>query len=165
MSGLLHDIELDVVAQAAAVLGPLGVKAEAFPEKPEEIVLTHPKGQVLVVLKDAQFGPSAASDLIAQPLDLVFDLTIVVKGLRYQGGAYAVLDGLRTGFTGWTGPHHAGKARLRGWRFIGQRESVWVYSLELLVRAMNIEAVPAETGPSITKLTYSANGHTIEVTP
>lgn len=165
MSGLLHDIENDVVARAAALLTPLGIKAEAFPEKPEEIVLTHPKGQVLVVLKDAAFGPSAAADFIAQPLDLVFDLTVVIKGLRYQGGAYAVLDALRTGFTGWTGPHHAGKARLRGWKFVGQRESVWVYSLELLVRALNVEDVPAESGPVITQLTFHANGHDIEVTP
>ena len=165
MSGLLHDIENDVVAQAAAVLAPIGIRAEAFPEKPEEFVLTHPKGNVLVVLKDAAFGPSASADMVYQAMDLVFDLTVVIKGLRYQGGAYAVLDALRTGFTGWTGPHHAGKARLRSWRFVGQRESVWVYSLELLVRALNVEAVPDETGPVITRINYHANGHDIEVTP
>jgi hypothetical protein len=137
-------LETDLVAKVQALMQPLGLKAEAYPDRPETYPFTHPVGVVLVLYRGSTYGPPKATDVMTQGRDLDYELTVLVRNLRSHQGAYPVLDALRGGLAGWMAPGAIQGARLGRDGFQSRNEGgVWQYAVVLRIPGLSIPTDPA----------------------
>ena len=65
---------------------------QGFPEKPQEFILLHPVGAILVHYRGGNYSNSNAIGIISQDKGLNFAITVVTRNLRNNNGAYETLD-------------------------------------------------------------------------
>ncbi len=120
----IKDIEQAIVDRLKEKINTL--KIEGFPEKPEEYVLTHSRGVILVQFFGSDFSNPITPDDIIQIEDDEFAMCISVKGLRTHTGAYGYIELVRKALTGFiiTG---CKPMRPRRIKFGGEEGGIWTY--------------------------------------
>lgn len=151
---MIKEVEDALVEKVKELIEPLGIKVEPFPDNPDNYVVTHPKGAVLVINKGGSYKAPETTSKHVQKRVLAFDLIVMVKNLRQHQGAYEVIDALANGIAGWKSPHSIYGARLEREAFIDRSASVWTWNLTIAVPTYLIpfqSTRPADT--TITKIT------------
>ena len=124
----LLPLETAIVARVQAQVQPLGLKTEAFPERPEDYHLTHPVGAVLVVYGGSTNGAVITEAPLSYERHIQSSLCLMLRGLRAPTGVYAVLEALRAALDGWT-PDGYRRGRVVKDVFIGNNDGTWIYEL------------------------------------
>lgn len=92
-------LETAIVTQLKEALPNLLV--EAYPDHPSSFKMIHPKGAVLVHYSGSKFLPSLFEEVIVQERKVSYDLILLNRSLRGNGGIYDTMDKVREAFTGF----------------------------------------------------------------
>ena len=130
----IYSIENEIIEQLQDNITDL--KTEAYPEKPSEYRLIHPKGAILVHFKGSHYDKPEEGNLIQQIISLNFSLTLMIKGLRDKNGAYTYISEIISVLTGFI-PTNCGKMYPVNTDFLQEDGGVWKYSLNFTVPAEN----------------------------
>lgn len=111
---------------------------QGFPEKPQEFILLHPVGAILVHYRGGNYSNINSIGIISQERGLNFAITVVTRNLRNNNGAYETLDKVKqclcgykiTGCTKLT-PNKEG--------FISETNGIWQYEIEFTLTTPSIE--------------------------
>ncbi|MCH8029082.1 MAG: hypothetical protein IH874_04025 [Candidatus Dadabacteria bacterium] len=121
---IITKLQTDVTAATATV--------EPFPDRPQDYILSHPKGAVLVQYRGSQFTEPRVVNTITQTRTLEFVIVVVFRNLRSHQGAYGVLDSVRSSLTGYvvtTGGQSLSKMFPVREGFIAEKSGVWWYGM------------------------------------
>ena len=132
----ISKIENEIISTLQASLPEL--KVEGCAESPSEYKLLHPKGAVLVRFQEAAFSAPQESAFIQQETTLIFNLNLMVKGLRDKNGAYSHINEILTALTGYT-PGECGKMYPTKVFFLREAAGIWEYSINFAVPAVNLD--------------------------
>ena len=151
---MIQALVANVIARAQELLPQLIV--EDFPGDPEAYRLTHPKGAVLVVYTGSDYGDPKPMAFTPQDRRMKVDLVLQICDLARGDGAYAALETLRKGFTGWeaTGCLPAWISRDA---FRGAQEGVFQYVITVLFPTrVALPAQPELESPDPLQLTLTS---------
>ncbi|OQA18885.1 MAG: Gp37 protein [bacterium ADurb.Bin363] len=120
----INDIEQAIIKRLQEKITTL--KVEGFPEKPDEYVLTHPKGVVLVQFFSSDFSDSLTDEDILQQETLQFIMSVSVRGLRTHTGAYEYIEQIRQALTGYV-LSSCRPIKPKQIKFAGEEAGIWTY--------------------------------------
>ncbi len=130
----INTVENNIIAQLKANITDL--KIEGFPDKPGDYKLLHPKGAILVHFRGGSYSEPEENAFIQQTVNLEFELTLLVKGLRHKSGAYAYINSITSALTGFT-PQGCKKMYLTKINFLNEKNGLWQYALFFTVLTEN----------------------------
>lgn len=161
---MIIEVEAAIVAQLTTGLAPLSLKVEAFPDRPEDYVFSHPVGVGLVRFHESPYEKPRATDYVIQNRDLHFEIVLMVRNLRKHQGLYPALEATRTALQGYLAPKSRGPAHMVSERFLEQKDGVWKYAVLISVPTVAVQAAAVGDlpGAGITVLTPV---DTVAVTP
>lgn len=111
---------------------------QGFPEKPQEFILLHPIGAILVHYKGGNYANSNAIEFISQDKGLNFAITVVTRNLRNNKGAYETLDKIKQVLCGYKIPGCT-KLTPKKEGFISETNGIWQYEIEFTLSTPSIE--------------------------
>ena len=133
----IETIESQIVEKLQSQLTDFLV--EAFPEKPQEFVFTHPKGAILVHYQGGSYGTTQTFDVISQQKKMEFALTIVTRNLRIKDTcAYGLLEQIKSILTGFK---IDGCSKMYPVKegFLTENNGIWQYSINFELTVPSIE--------------------------
>ncbi len=136
---MIIETEEALVNQLATGLGPLGLKVEAFPDRPEDYVFSHPVGVALVRYHESPYAKPDRTDYVIQNRDLQFEITIMVRNLRKHQGLYPVLEATRAVLQGFRSPKSRAATYMVSERFLEQKDGVWKYAVLVTVPTVAVQ--------------------------
>ena len=111
---------------------------QGFPEKPQEFILLHPVGAILVHYRGGNYSQTNAINFISQDKSLNFAITVVTRNLRNNNGAYETLDNVKQFLCGYKilgctklTPNKEG--------FISETNGIWQYEIIFTLSTPSIE--------------------------
>lgn len=113
---------------------------DAFPEKPQDFVFTHPKGAVLVHYQGGSYGNIECVGAVFQNKKMEFAITLVTRSLRTKNsGAYELLDEVKSILTGF---QIDGCSKMHPTKegFLSESNGVWQYSINFEFTTPSIES-------------------------
>jgi len=140
---MIAEIEDALTEKVKELLKPFGFKVEPFPDNPDNLTLTHPKGVALVVNKGSAYKAPENLGRAAQERTLSFEIMVVVRNLRDHQGAYPVIDALAYGLAGWKAPGAIFGTRLESDGFIDREASIWMWRLMVAIPVYVVPRPPA----------------------
>lgn len=159
---MIQTVENAIVDRLKANISDL--KIEGFPEKPSEYRLMHSKGAILVHYQGSKYSSLKSTDPVVQERTLTFGITVVVRRLRKQSGAYAYIEAVRQALTGYKIPGCT-KMYPTSEEFISEHGGIWQYGLSFSMRTLAVEVGEDEQLPSLTNVTVDSGEYgTTEVT-
>lgn len=146
---MIEEIENSIIDRLKAKIQ--GLLVEAFPEKPSEYKLLHPKGALLVSFSGSVFSDPQPTDVIVQDRKMEFDVTIATRDLRGHKGAYTFLEAARIALTGY---QIAGCSKIYPRRegFISEANKTWQYGIRFALTMPAIEMDEDEQLVLLTKI-------------
>ena len=132
----LEDIESQIVQHLKANI--IGLSIEAYPDNPVHYPMRHPKGAILLHYSGSRFQPSLYEEVIAQIQQIAFDIIIVVRSLRGNGGAYTIMDQVRETLTGFQ-INNVDKFQPIEEEFITEENGIWQYGMRFSAKTKHIE--------------------------
>ena len=66
-----------------------------FPEKPQEYILLHPIGAILVHYRGGSYSSTNSINFLSQDKKMEFGVTVVTRNLRSNSGSYETLDKIK----------------------------------------------------------------------
>lgn len=156
----IAEIERGIIERLKSRLTDIQVLA--FPEKPAEFNLTHPKGAVLVSYAGSTFSEPVATDLVLQDRKVEFSIFLLFRSLRGHDGAYRYLDSIRLILTGFRIPP-AGKIYMVKEEFLGENAGVWSYGMTFAMKAPAVEVEEEEQLPLLRRITLIEMEEIVEV--
>lgn len=113
---------------------------EGFPDKPNEFILIHPIGAILVHYQGSNYSSSQSLGYVNQENKKEFSITIVTRDLRSNNGAYQMLDQVKTILTGF---QIAGCSKLTPAKdgFISEKSGIWQYGINFTLTTKTIEEI------------------------
>ncbi len=113
-----------VIAQLET--GITTIPVSPFPDSPDNYMLTHKFGEVLVYYLRSVFDPPQSDNLVIQKERVEFDITLVIRQLKEAKGAYAYLDLIKSTLSGYqlTGHSQMYPVRLE---FLRETNGIWEY--------------------------------------
>ena len=131
-----------------------GLTVENFPERPNEYVLRHPVGALLVAYTGRKFaGAAQMGEVASQMATLSIAITVVMKQLNGSSGALAALDLIRPHLMGFAPPGCKPITLLRE-KFLGQHSGAWQYVVELETTLLNTAAQQVADSPLIKQMDF-----------
>lgn len=112
---------------------------DAFPEKPQDFVFTHPKGAVLVHYQGGNYGNAESVGAIFQNKKMEFAITLVTRSLRTKNsGAYELLDKVKSILTGF---QIDGCSKMSPTKegFLSENNGIWQYTINFELTTPSIE--------------------------
>lgn len=111
---------------------------QGFPEKPQEFILLHPVGAILVHYRGGNYSNLNAIRVIFQDKILNFAITVVTRNLRNNNGAYETLDKVKQVLCGY---RISGCSKLTPNKegFISETNGIWQYEIEFTLTTPSIE--------------------------
>lgn len=134
----IETIENKIIEKLKSKLTDLLV--DAFPEKPQDFVFTHPKGAVLVHYQGGNYGNTESVGAIFQNKKMEFAITLVTRNLRTKNsGAYELLDEVKSILTGF---QIDGCSKMHPTKegFLSENNGVWQYSINFEFTTPSIES-------------------------
>jgi hypothetical protein len=95
----IKELETAIVTKIKEALPDLLV--EAYPDHPSSFKMIHPKGAILVHYSGSRFLPSLFEEVIVQERKVSYDLILLNRSLRSNGGIYDTMDKVREALTGF----------------------------------------------------------------
>lgn len=151
-----------IIARITAALtlnGQLHPKVEvrAWPDRPRDYRMTHPKGAALVIYRGSKFGHHATAGQLVSYED-EFELGLVSRTLREANtpdatdaaegvGIYDLLETCRNTLLGWAPQQASGQVRIISVDFDDYVEGTWGYSLRFAVPMTTVANRPRPPGP------------------
>lgn len=133
----IETIENKIIEKLKSKLTDLLI--DAFPEKPQDFVFTHPKGAILVHYQGANYNNSESVGAIFQNKKMEFAITLVTRSLRTKNsGAYELLDEVKSILTGF---QIDGCSKMYPTKegFLSENNGVWQYSINFEFTTPSIE--------------------------
>ncbi|GDO99305.1 Gp37 family protein [Escherichia coli] len=131
-----------------------GLAVEYFPERPGEYRLNHPRGALLVSYAGSRYGEPVDTGAVLQPQTVQLCVVVVFRQLNGRRGAIAMLDQLRRVLGGFMPPG----CRRRIWLirdvFIGEKDGLWQYALDIATESVFVEERDLPSGPLLTEVNY-----------
>lgn len=112
------------------------VKVEAFPDNPNLYKLIHPIGAILVAYSGSIFSDPTGYDFFQQLEEMDFSLTLIVKGLRNQNGAYNYIDSIRTTLNNYK-PTNCTQTYIKKVDFLEEKDGEWQFGITYKVLKEN----------------------------
>ena len=72
-----------------------------FPEKPQEYILLHPIGAILVHYRGGSYSSTNSINFLSQDKKMEFGVTVVTRNLRSNSGSYETLDKIKNVLCGY----------------------------------------------------------------
>lgn len=114
-------------------------ETESFPDSPENYNFLHPMAALLVRYDSARYEErSSMNGPFMQKVTLVFDVTIACRSLAGNGGAYALLDGVKSALFGFK-PDVGEPFTLRADGFRAREKEVWYYGITVETKVLGIK--------------------------
>lgn len=107
-----------------------GIQIESFPEKAAEYNLKHPVGAILLHYSGAKFGKNEGVIHVVQETELKWGITLIVRNLRTQTGAYAYLDSIRAALTGYRPYDNYEVLYPLSEQFLSNDDNLWVFAVD-----------------------------------
>jgi hypothetical protein len=130
---MLAEIEQAIVNQLLQPLQSDGVRVTGFPDNPNDLGRPVGIGQVLVGFKKESLSPVTSGVLTApiiQTHTFKFEVSLQLKNLRSHGGAYPLMDKIRSLLTGFKPLGEASKPMYQSeGGFVDLKEGIWYYSM------------------------------------
>lgn len=114
------------------------VPVEGFPDKPQEFILLHPIGELLVHYQGSNYTNSNSLGCISQDNNKEFSITIVTRNLRSNIGAYEFLDRVKKVLTGFRPVGCNPMIPLKDF-FISENSGIWQYAINFSLKTVNIQ--------------------------
>ncbi len=111
---------------------------QGFPEKPQEFILLHPIGAILVHYRGGNYSNLNAIGIISQDKGLNFAITVVTRNLRNNNGSYETLDKVKQYLCGYKIPECT-KLTPNKESFISETNGIWQYEIEFTLSTPSIE--------------------------
>ena len=111
---------------------------QGFPEKPQEFILLHPVGAILVHYRGGNYSNLNAIRVISQDKGLNFAITVVTRNLRNNNGAYETLDKIKQYLCGYK-INGCTKMIPQKEAFISETNGIWQYEIEFTLTTPSIE--------------------------
>ena len=111
---------------------------DGFPEKPQEFILLHPVGAVLVHYRGGNYTNLNSLGIISQTRGLSFAITVVTRNLRNNNGAYETLDKVKQYLCGYK-INGCTKMIPQKEGFISETNGIWQYEIEFNLTTPSIE--------------------------
>ena len=111
---------------------------QGFPEKPQEFILLHPVGAILVHYRGGNYSNSNSIFIISQERGLNFAITVVTRNLRNNNGAYETLDRVKQVLCGYKIPECT-KLTPNKEGFISEINGIWQYEIIFTLSTPSIE--------------------------
>ena len=111
---------------------------QGFPEKPQEFVLLHPVGAILVHYRGGNYSNLNSLGIISQDKGLNFAIIVVTRNLRNNNGAYETLDKVKHVLCGYQIPECT-KLTPNKEGFISETSGIWQYEIEFTLKTPSIE--------------------------
>lgn len=141
---LIKDIEQRIIEVLKSQFKDIFVCG--FPDKPQEFVLTHPTGALLVHYQGGQYSSKSESlDMVIQDKKMDFSITVVSKNLRSHFGAYELIDGVKRILTGFKIDGCSKFIPVKE-GFISENNGIWQYFVNFSTSIKSIELI--EESPS-----------------
>lgn len=111
---------------------------QGFPEKPQEFILLHPIGAILVHYRGGSYSSTDTLNFISQDKRMEFAVTVVTRNLRSNDGAYEVLEGVKQCLCGYK---IIGCSKLTPIKegFLSEIKGIWQYELSFSLSAPSLE--------------------------
>ena len=111
---------------------------QGFPEKPQEFILLHPVGAILVHYMGGNYTNTDALSFITQERKLEFAITIVTRNLRNNNGAYETLDKVKRILCGYK---ILGCTKLTPTKegFLSETNGIWQYEIRFTLSTPSVE--------------------------
>ena len=111
---------------------------QGFPEKPQEFILLHPVGAILVHYRGGNYTNTDAINFISQDKKMDFAITIVTRNLRSNDGAYEVLEVVKRYLCGYK---IVGCSKLSPTKegFLSETKGIWQYELGFTLTTPSLE--------------------------
>lgn len=156
------EIEREIIARLKEKIQNVAI--EAFPEKPAEFRLIHPKGALLVHYAGSDFLEPKTTDIVYQERRVQFAVTVVMRHLRTHEGAYAYLDAVRIALAGFQLPGCTKMYPVKE-EFIGEENGIWQYGIAFVIKMPALEVGENEQAVLLKKITTidQLNEETLEV--
>jgi hypothetical protein len=132
----IERIESEIVNKLRSDIS--GLSIEAYPDSPSNYHVRHPKGAVLVHYSGSRFQPSVYDEFIAQIQQITFDIILIVRSLRGNGGAYEVMDQIRESLTGFV-MTDISKFQPTEEEFITEENGIWQYGMRFSAKTKHLE--------------------------
>jgi len=132
----IRDIENQILAKLKENFPEFLV--QGFPEKPQEFVLLHPTGAILVHYRGANYSTSNTIFYISQEKTSEFAVTIVTRNLRANEGAYETLDRVKQVLSGYKIPECTKLIPVKE-GFISEINGIWQYEITFKLTNTSIE--------------------------
>lgn len=109
-----------------------------FPEKPQEYVLLHPIGAILVRYCGGSYSSSNSIGYISQDKKMEFGVTVVTRNLRSNSGSYETLDKIKNVLCGYK---IIGCTKLTPTKenFISEQNGIWQYEILFTLTTPSVE--------------------------
>lgn len=109
-----------------------------FPEKPQEFILLHPVGAILVHYRGGNYSPTNALGLVSQDKKMEFGITVVTRNLRSNSGTYETLDNIKKVLCGYK---IGGCTQLTPTKenFTSEQNGIWQYEILFTLTTPSIE--------------------------
>lgn len=114
------------------------MKVEGFPDKPQEFILLHPIGALLVHYQQSTYKTSEALGCITQENQKEFSITVVTRNLRNNNGAYEYLDKVKKVLTGFKVDECSQLYPTKDY-FISENGGIWQYAVNFNLITQNIQ--------------------------
>ena len=111
---------------------------QGFPERPQEFILLHSVGAILVHYRGGNYSNSNSIFIISQERGLNFAITIVTRNLRNNNGAYETLDRVKQVLCGYKIPECT-KLTPNKEGFISETNGIWQYEIIFTLSTPSIE--------------------------
>lgn len=111
---------------------------EAYPDNPDTYKLIHPKGAILVHYSGSKFLNPMYEEVIIQERKINYDIIIVAKSLRGNGGIYETMDKVRETLTGFKNQDTL-KMYPIDEEYIHQDNGLWQYGMRFETRVKHVE--------------------------
>jgi hypothetical protein len=134
---------MNITALETAIVNKLkealpNLLVEAYPDHPSSFKMIHPKGAVLVHYSGSKFLPSLFEEVIVQERKVSYDLILLNRSLRGNGGIYDTMDNVREALTGFQTEETTKFYPLEE-EFILEENGLWQYGMRFESFTKHIE--------------------------
>lgn len=132
----IRDIENSIVVKLQEHFSNFLV--QGFPEKPQEFILLHPIGALLVHYKGGSYSAQKSLGCVYQDKKLEFAVTAVTRNLRNNNGAYETLEKIKKSLCGYK-INECSKLLPNKEGFISENNGIWQYEITFTLTTPNLE--------------------------
>lgn len=154
---IIEQVE-EAIIQQLDQLKEFGIAVMGFPNDHREIGKPYPNGLVLVAYDGSDFKAPEVTDIVRQESYQSWVLSIGLKNLRNNRGAFSVMKAISLLLTGFKPPHCGPLFAIKE-QFvrIDAKSKVWEYAIEFKCRCYNVQTYIDDAIALLKSVTFEIN--------